>query len=467
MNRLLRFINDGQWQNQQSVKRLLGIVAGALREGAESPSKEDMYDLIMNQEAYDDIRFRKLCSDALQLIERFLSSELFFNDMLLESTTRLRALSRKEFMPLYNTHLNRVHTLMDRFPEKGSEYYHFRYQIEKNAFTVRQSNLQRFKIANIDAILDNLDIFYVIEKLKYYCEVLSRRTFLKHEYQNRLIDEIIDLIKQGAFDHIALIKIYYQIVLTHLYPEEESYYFDLKAQLYTHNQILPRDQMKEIYTSALNYCTRKINQGRDDFIQEAFETYKQLLEKELLYDRNQLSHWTYKNLVVLALRLGEYEWARNFILEYQEKIPMQFRQNAVSYNLAQLYFYQKKYQKVIELLQTVEYEDVTYNLGAKTMLFGTYYEMQEWEALHALGESFKVFIHRRKNIIPEGRRNSYLNLIKYTLRLYRFGFRDKDKIRQLMSQIESSGQEIASATWLKEKVSDKLNLTERRENMMI
>jgi hypothetical protein len=48
------------------------------------------------------------------------------------------------------------------------------------------------------------------------------------------------------------------------------------------------------------------------------------------------------------------------------------------------------------------------------MLFATYYEMQEWEALHALAESFKVFIHRRKNIIPEGRRNSYLNLIKYT-----------------------------------------------------
>lgn len=467
LNRLLRYLDDGGWQDQQRVKRLLGIVVGLIKENAGTVSKEDIWAVIYDQEPYDDLRFRKTCSDGLQLVERFLTSEEFFNDILLESSTRLRALSRKEFTPLYNTHLNRVNTLMERYPEKGSDYYHFRYQVEKNAFTVRQSSLQRFKIANIDAILDNLDTFYVIEKLKYYCEVLSRRTFLKHEYQNRLIDEIIVLIEEGEFNHIPLIQIYYQIVLTHLHPEQVEYYFDLKTLLGNHGQILPQDQMKEIYTSALNYCTRKINQGREEFIQEAFETYRQLLDKELLYERNQLSHWTFKNVVVLALRLGEYNWAKHFIYEYNGRIPEQFRQNALTYNLAQLYFYQKDFPKVLELLQTVEYEDVTYDLGAKTMLFATYYEIQEWEALHSLGESFKVFIHRRKNIIPEGRRNSYLNLIKFTLRLYKLSFYDRQKIEQLLVKVESSGQEIASATWLREKLTEKLNQFIHREKSFI
>ncbi|MCB0664199.1 MAG: hypothetical protein KDC80_00180 [Saprospiraceae bacterium] len=464
LNRLLRFIDDGQWHEQNKIKRLIGIAIGLIRENAaEKVEKEEVWNVLHNDEdPYDDVRFRKLCSDALQVVERFLSSEAYFNDMLLESATRLKALSRKELAPLYNTQLNRVNTLISRFPERGSDYYHFRYQVEKNAFTFRQSVLQRFKIANIDAILDNLDTFYIIEKLKYYCEVLSRRTFLKHEYRNRLIDEILSLIQNGEFDHVPLIRIYYQIVLTHLYPEDESFYYELKSQLKAHNSILPGDQMKEIYTSALNYCTRKINQGKDEFILEAFETYKQLLVKELLYDRDQLSHWTFKNLVVLALRLGEYHWAENFIHEYKDKIPQQFRLNAVSYNLAQLYFYQRKYKKVLELLQTVEYEDATYNLGAKSMLFATYYEMQEWEALHSLGESFKVFIHRRKNIIPEGRRNSYLNLIKLTLKLHKLNVHEVQKITSLMQKTESSGQEIASANWLKEKINEKLHYSDHK-----
>lgn len=463
LNRLLRFMEEGQWPEQNRIKRLIGIVIGMIKEESRDISKEEIWSVIMEGDVYDDVRFRKMCSDALQVVEKFLSSETYFNDVLLESATRLKALSRKELTPLYSTHLSRVNTLISRYPEKGSDYYHFRFQVEKSAFTFRQSSLQRFKITNIDAILDNLDTFYVIEKLKYYCEVLSRRTFLKHEYRNRLITEILALIENGEFDHIPLIRIYYQIVLTHLYPEDENYYFELKSLLNTHSQILPGDQMQEIYTSALNYCTRKINQGKEDFIQEAFETYKQLLAKELLYDRNQLSHWTFKNVVVLALRLGEYEWAERFILDYQDKIPLQYRQNAVSYNLAQLYFYEKEYQKVLEQLQAVEYEDATYNLGAKSMLFATYYEMQEWEALHSLGESFKVFIHRRKNIIPEARRNSYLNLIKFTLKLYKLSVHEHQKINRLWEKVESSGQEIASAIWLKEKIHEKLHFMASRE----
>ncbi|MBK8506438.1 MAG: hypothetical protein IPL46_32125 [Saprospiraceae bacterium] len=133
------------------------------------------------------------------------------------------------------------------------------------------------------------------------------------------------------------------------------------------------------------------------------------------------------------------------------------------YNKAQVFFYQGKFNEVLALLQTIEYEDATYNLGAKTMLFATYFEMQEWEALHALAESFKVFIHRRKNIIPEGRRNSYLNLIKYTIKLYKLSSYESGKLQKLLDEIESSEQEIASANWIKEKIDQKLKRNETRE----
>ncbi len=458
LNRLLRYLEDGTSQDNVRIKQLIQWIIQEIKSETGESSKNDVWSHINPGQEYDDLRFRKACSDALHQVERFLSSELYFSDVLLETSTRLRALTRKDLEPLYKTHLNRVQTLISRYPEKGSDYYYFRYQIEKNVFTVRQSNLQRFKITNIDDIVENLDTFYLIEKLRFYCEVLSRRTFLNHEYQNRLIDEIIELIKKGEFDHIPLIQIYYQIVLTHLEPNHEDHYFKLKTQLKNFSSLLPGDQMKEIYTSALNYCTRKINQGKNGFIIQAFETYKELLDKELLYDRDQLSHWTFKNVVVLALRLGEYDWAEKFINEFQEKIPGQFRQNAVTYNMAQLYFYQGVFDKVLDLLQTIEYEDVTYNLGAKTMLFATYYEMQEWEALSALAESFKVFIHRRKNIIPEARRHSYLNLIKYTVKLFKISQYEHEKLSKLLEKIETSGEEIASANWIRDKINDKLKL---------
>jgi hypothetical protein len=456
LNRLLKFVNPARQNDGFAARTLIQCVADLVREQGTELDKTNMWSKIYPDLKFSDARFRKLCSDALQIVERFISMEAYFGDELLEASIRLKALSNQDLQPLYKPHFVRVKSMLERHPEHGPEYYFYQYLIEKNDYEVRQSNLQRFKITNIDDIIKNLDIFYVIEKLKYYCEVLSRQTFIQHEYHNPLIDEILKIISDGGFAEVPLIQIYHQIILSHLSPDDEQHYFALKSLLKSSSNLLPQQEMKEVYTSALNYCNRKINQGQGKFISEAFDTYKELLAKELLYNKEQLSHWTFKNVMVLALRLGEFSWAEQFIEEYQSRIPEKYRQNAVSYNLAQLFFYQGDYNQVLKLLQTIEYEDVTYNLGAKTMLFATYYELKEWDALYALSESFKVFIHRRKNTISEGRRKSYLNLIKYTIRLQKLRTHQQLQIEKLLQKIDTSSEEIASAGWIKEKIKQKL-----------
>ncbi len=400
-------------------------------------------------------RFRKMCSAALQVIEQFMSVEFFLQDRLLESCTRLLALSSRPMHAVYKTHLSRIQTQLDREKERAGDYFYYNYKVQQNMYQVRQSNLQRFMVSNIDDIVGNLDAFYIIEKLRYYCEILSRRTFVKHEYSKKLLEEIIDLIRDGHFDDIPPIKIYYQIVLSHREPDLEHHYFELKQLLQTYGSTFPAWQLKEIYTSTLNYCNRKINQGKLHFLAESLDTYKELLRKELIMETGYLSQWTYKNVVVLALRLGDFEWAWKFIKTYQDRISEPYRRNAVSYNLAQFYFYQGNYDQVLSLLQEVEYEDITYNLGAKTMLLATYYEMKEWEPLFALAESFKVYIHRKKNLMPEARRRSYLNLIRFTLKLSRVTDWKSNKIIKIAEALDSLKEEVASENWIREKIMER------------
>lgn len=180
--------------------------------------------------------------------------------------------------------------------------------------------------------------------------------------------------------------------------------------------------------------------------------YKQVLNRDLAYDEEgNLSHWTLKNVIVLALRLGEFSWAKSFLEEFSERIPIEYRKNAVTYNLAQIYFYQKDFERVLSQLQEVEYKEVTYNLGAKTMLLATYFELQEWQALNALSDSFRLYIQRRKNTLPDSRRRSYLNLIKLTLKLYqaRQGQSTLEDVEKLLEKSD----EVASEIWVREKIS--------------
>ena len=184
---------------------------------------------------------------------------------------------------------------------------------------------------------------------------------------------------------------------------------------------------------------------------ELFHLYNDLINKEIIFLNDELSPWTFKNISVVALRLGKYDWVESFINNYNIKLPPESRDNAVTYNLAQLYFYQKKYDKVIEQLQNVEYEDVSYNLDSKTMLLATYYEIDEMEALYFLLESFRAYLNRHKDI-PVSAKKNYSNLIKFTKKLIKIIPGDSKAIKKLREDI-SQTTGIVSIRWLKEKIT--------------
>ncbi|MDH3247191.1 MAG: hypothetical protein OEM26_21390, partial [Saprospiraceae bacterium] len=216
---------------------------------------------------------------------------------------------------------------------------------------------------------------------------------------------------------------------------------------------LPADQMKQLYDSALNYCNRKINSGKSKFMAESFELYKTVLANELIYVDGFITHWTFKNVIVLALRLGEFDWAESFVEKYSYRIEENFRENAVTYNQAQICFYRKDFHQVISKLQTVEYQDITYNLGAKSMLLATYYELSEWDALESLSASFKVYLTRRKNTIPEARRKSYINMIKVISKLVDYRNRNRLSVKSISNYLGQL-KVVASEPWLREKLKE-------------
>ncbi|MBK6995248.1 MAG: hypothetical protein IPH31_10090 [Lewinellaceae bacterium] len=147
------------------------------------------------------------------------------------------------------------------------------------------------------------------------------------------------------------------------------------------------------------------------------------------------------------------EWAQNFVEEFKDHLPAESRQNTYSFNLARVYRFQKKYDQVLELLQNVEYEDIGVNMISKMMLLITHYERNDHEVLNSFIESFRVFLNRHKNI-PQQRRLSYLNLLKYTRRLMRLKPGDKAAATKLREEVSREKATIVNHEWLLEKLGE-------------
>ena len=115
-------------------------------------------------------------------------------------------------------------------------------------------------------------------------------------------------------------------------------------------------------------------------------------------------------------------------------------------------FSKKEWNKVIELLQQVEYDDVFYKLDSKALLLKTYYEMSEWLVLDSLIDSFQILLRRNKEISKQHRSN-YLHLVKFVKKLSHLMPDDTAKIEAVRDKIEAAKQ-VADRGWLLEKLRE-------------
>jgi hypothetical protein len=419
--------------------------------------KYEVWKILFEDEPYNDTRFRKLCSDLLELVENFLAQQIYDRSEVQHVAYLLEAVSKKKLDKLYLTCVRQAELASKQQPYKNAEYYYGKFLLEKNYYDMHEAELNRGEKKNFGEMINHLDHFYLTEKLRLYCTVLSHKRLVSHDYKLLFIDEIIAHIEKykAQYEEIPAIAIYYHILLTQIDGEDTTHYFKLIDLLDKHYTRFSPSELYKMYISALNYCTKKVNQNDKSFLIVFHNLYKVLLKKEILFygtPTMELSPWHFKNVVLIANRLGEYNWTENFIKEYQHKLPKELRESAVSYNLANVYFNRKQYDKVQNLLQSVEYQDLTYSLGSKTMLIVIYYEKDEFEALDSILKSFQTYLNRHKDI-AETRRLAYLYLIKFVRRMTKIMPGDKKAIEQLKQEVLEANT-AASRDWILEKLKE-------------
>jgi len=461
LNRFKKFVNSPYFNVNESLIKLFELYNNEIRSEDSKDvelTKEDVWLYVFSSEGYNDTRLRKLSSDFLRLLEQFLAQEQFENNPLHRANYLLKALSEKKIEKLYKGSVSTARRLSNQQLERTASYYYYQYQIEKNLFGLttefeKKSGVKSDKInLNINQIGYNLDLFYLGEKIKYYCTLLTWKNVLNFEADLSFIDDTIKQINKINYEEIPPIAIYYQIYLTYVEPDEEDHFHKLKELIKNYLEVFPHTEANGIYEATLNYCVSKVNRGNQSYFNEMFELFEYGLKSKILITNDQLDPAIFRNIAITALRLGKFNWTDNFIKDYNHLIDARFRQNAVIFNSARLETYKKDFEKVIELLREVTFEDLVYELSSKALQIVAYYELDEHEVLISFLSSFNTFL-RRNTKIPDRRKNNYKKLIYFTRKLIKLAPRMKPDIAKLKTEINESDN-FADKPWLLEKIGE-------------
>lgn len=454
-----RFLESPYFNSSRELV-VLYLEIGKLLDKDKSVGKDSLWKKIEKSAPFNDIRFRKYCSDLSKLLEQFLAQMAYDADALQQKVFLLRGLnqSAQKAEKLAKSVERITKESIEAYPYRNTDYYLYQYLLQQGMYELNDFDTQRGVKSNIEEISSSLDLFYFGEKLRIIVEAESRKDLQVYDFDIALKDDIIDMVdsKKGVLEVSPQIKIYTQIYKMISSKDGDAHYYELKRLIEKNALFFPREvAVDEFYNAAQNYCITKMNAGNAAFLQELFDIFKMLIDQNLLVSNDKITPWYFRNIVVVALRLGQYDWAEIFINNYKDYLPADLRDNAVSFNLAQLYFYQKKYSAVIEQLQNVEYDDLGYNLNGKIMLMLTYYETDEIDALYSFTDAFRMYLNRQRKAekLPRAKAEDYLHLIRFIRVLVKILPGDKAALAKLRTEVEAT-KGVVNANWLLEKIAD-------------
>ncbi|MCP4441629.1 MAG: hypothetical protein GY810_22195 [Aureispira sp.] len=393
---------------------------------------------------YDDLRMRHIMSLGLESLLNFVRYNLQVKESILPNVSLAKDLHARKLDKLAQQYLKKATNDLQEQPYRSGNYYLESFHLE--AEEMEQIGTQhRIGTNNLQQISNSLSHFFMVNTLRYACVHLSHQNLRKSDCKIVLLGAVLDEIEKGDYSDNPAVMVYYYTYKALEEPETESYFGDLKRYLLNNANCFSLKEYKNLFLQALNYCIKRLNIGGETYIREAFELYRDGLDKEVLFDGEILSSFAYKNIVALGLRLGEFDWVTQFIPEYANYLDGENRDSYVHYNTARLHFAQGDYKTSLSLLAQTEYDDVFMNMDAKVMQLKIYYEEKEYEVLDSLLQSFTVFL-QRKNIIGYHKEH-YKNVIFFIKKLLLLHRNDQEAKTLLKQQIEET-KPLGEKPWL-------------------
>jgi hypothetical protein len=456
LNRMRKFVASPYFCDDEDVLKLFDVCHTALRkapEAFERLTKEQVWQKIYSKQVlYDDLQLRRLASQLTQLAIQFRGIEQRQHEPILDMLDQQIALEAPEL----DKHLAGVERQMTRYFEEDAAkntrfYYHqFRYhwQVFNRSYRVVAKTDYMGKLLPADYALE---CFYVVQKLKMYVAWLAYRQYRNTEREVPLPPGFWEHVAHEQFATVPMVVIFRKVVSL-LNDPSEPLFFELLSDLDTYASDLAPEDLRECYFVAQNYCALQINKGQIQYYQHAFLIFKKMVDFKVLLEDESLAEGIYKNVITSGLRAAEYAWVERFIETHSDYLPVQIRQNARAFNLANLYSHLRQYNKALEVLRSVEYTDVTYALGAKTILLRVYYEQSEYMALDSLLDSFRIFLRRNKQMSTNLKKeyNTFWNLVK-KLTTLRVG--DKAGLAAFRQKVQATSYNTPKK-WLLDKITE-------------
>lgn len=411
-DQFLKFIQSPYFNTDPKLVTLLQWV---LTQPTEEITREASHDLLFPGQAFDYDRITNYLSYLQRHLEKFLAIEVWQEDGRQPLLWGMKAAQGKGLSRLFN----RLEGKWRRYKHHADYTAESQMEMQQEVELLRNQQLIRLGKRKDDSSLERrvqmLRERGMLSRLSNACHWLTIRQVVGQPQTGELDNEIKELlaIPEQVRSH-PLINLYHQILTMMIFQEKPEHYHQFRSSL---NELSGFEaDRKTLFQYAQNYCIQRANRGETSYLQELFELYREMLKEGMLYEQNELSLSDIKNIVSLGVRLKEFNWTRQFLLDEETYFPPEDREWIKLYNYAYLAEAEGQPSEALRLLREGEFEDVFYQLGARIIMVKCFYQMRDLEGLESMIHAFSTWLRRKKQVSTY-QRKVHLNLLRFIRKL--------------------------------------------------
>jgi hypothetical protein len=450
---LNKWLQSPSHNQRQDVVKLFDYLVKVSGKADSIYEKELAWKAIFASQPYDDAFMRQVMYFLLKAIEEYLVFTDFTSDRVQYQLSLTRSYRKRKLDKSYKqAHRLGIENLENQ-PLRNDWYLLNKFFLAQEDYEHKMSISQNAPV-NLQETADALEKWFLEERLRVSNAMLAHhRVYQKITYDHGFLEKAISYMEDRKMLNDPSLAVYYYAYQAFTHPSEDHYFNNLEHLIHHEMDKFEHSEVRALYLAALNYCVPKINQGRHDFYQKAFDLYKKGLDTGILIENGVLSRYTFLNAVSSALKTHEYDWAEQFIEQFQPFLDEKQRQGSVNFSLSRLYFERGDYDKAQQFLMQFEYDDMLQNIVAKTMLLKIYFERDDFDAFESLLESMRTYLQRKEALDP-ARKLAYKNMISMMKKFLHhniFSKIEREKFRETIVKTHP----LAEREWLLEQIDQR------------
>lgn len=456
------FLESPYLNKSENAKTLFRIITTSYPDFENKKvEKEIIFEKIYPGEKYKDKKLRDLYSLTLELAEDYLALLKIRNDRLLLKKNSLSQLAKKGLAKHFEQKAREMETILKNNKVKKSSYFYYQFSLlkEKREYYQAKENLGKRKrfFTDVDEEIDMFILYFVSNMLIYYLEILNNQKSVKHDAKFEMLDEILNYLKTKNIANYPYILLHYNTLLLSKYPEKTQIFHELRKMLNQENEGIDDETLMSVFIDIYNYSKERALKGDSYFTEENYKFLKEMIAKNIYpVEDGYMSDQIYLTTLGEGLINKDFEWTRNFIESFKDKITPEKKDNAYKYGLAIYHYRLKNYGKALDLLSKVKAIDFFYKLRIMNNKIKIFFEISEYDAALNDIDSFRHYLTSNK-VMPDYLKNRFLGYVNFLGRIINAVLgNDLSNLKKIEKEIFATPV-IENRTWMLENIESLLS----------